>query len=411
MPRRPTRRDVLGTGALVGAGLLAGCTGDAGTESGGDPTETPAGEPTATEATAETETETPTEDPSYTVNISPMGDVTFDAVPENAMVYSGHYADMAVAFGHGDSINSLGFPEFFYEGFYDELPAVEFDKTGLTRLFNDGLDKELFYELDSDVHFMDPTWVLNVSAFGLDEADVEEIRENVGPWFGNRYSRAHSDPGVEEYEYYTAWELYGKVAQVYREEERYDALKAVRDELVAELKSNLPPESERPTVGLINYNPEEKTFSPYKIANDGFGVSHYRPLGIRDVFADSDRTYEQNYEATYDLEGMLEFDPDVLIENFSTGGSDAYDAMLELENDPVGKELTAVQNDRLYPGGSSLQGPIYNVFQLEMAAKQVYPEQFGEWRDFGEDGSYPDFGEDERLFDRERVNAIIAGEF
>lgn len=98
----PTRRYyVKYGGAVVSGGLLAGCAGDSDRES-----------PSKTTETA-TETETTTEDASYSVTMSPVGEVTFDAVPETAYVYSPHYADMAVAFGHGDAIASLGSPDAY----------------------------------------------------------------------------------------------------------------------------------------------------------------------------------------------------------------------------------------------------------------------------------------------------------
>jgi iron complex transport system substrate-binding protein len=67
-------------------------------------------------------------------------------------------------------------------------------------------------------------------------------------------------------------------------------------------------------------------------------------------------------------------------------------------------EVAAVTNDRIYPGGTAVQGPIVNMFQTEMVAKQLYPEEFGEWRGLGETP------EDERLFDRERVANIVNGD-
>jgi hypothetical protein len=66
--------------------------------------------------------------------------------------------------------------------------------------------------------------------------------------------------------------------------------------------------------------------------------------------------------------------------------------------------VSAVKNDRIYPGGTAVQGPIVNMFQTEMAAKQLYPEEFGEWQGLGE------APEDERLFDRQRVADIVNGE-
>lgn len=52
-----------------------------------------------------------------------------------------------------------------------------------------------------------------------------------------------------------------------------------------------------------------------------------------------------------------------------------------------------------------------NLFQLEMTAKQLFPERFGAWPGYGDGESYPEIPEAERLFDRERVTDIVAGEF
>jgi iron complex transport system substrate-binding protein len=67
-------------------------------------------------------------------------------------------------------------------------------------------------------------------------------------------------------------------------------------------------------------------------------------------------------------------------------------------------EVAAVTNDRIYPGGTAVQGPIVNMFQTEMVAKQLYPEEFGEWRGLGETP------EDEQLFDRQRISDIVNGD-
>jgi iron complex transport system substrate-binding protein len=44
------------------------------------------------------------------------------------------------------------------------------------------------------------------------------------------------------------------------------------------------------------------------------------------------------------------------------------------------------------------------MFQTEMAAKQLYPEEFGQWHGLGETP------EEEQLFDRQRVADIVNGE-
>ena len=75
-----------------------------------------------------------------------------------------------------------------------------------------------------------------------------------------------------------------------------------------------------------------------------------------------------------------------------------------IEDDPVAQKLTAVENDRFYAGGTAFQGPIFNLFQIEIAAKQIYPDEFGEFRGIGETL------ESERLFDRGRVSDIANGD-
>jgi hypothetical protein len=102
---KPTRRDYLkGGSALLAGGVLAGCTGsnrdDASTsanETGADTTS----EASTTADESQTESSNDAESP-YSVTMSPMGDVEFDTVPEDALVVFPQYADMAVALGHGD---------------------------------------------------------------------------------------------------------------------------------------------------------------------------------------------------------------------------------------------------------------------------------------------------------------------
>jgi ABC-type Fe3+-hydroxamate transport system substrate-binding protein len=400
----PTRRAYLKHGgAVVAGGLFAGCTSQA--DSGSTPTETS----TDASTTVETEAETATsEDERYSVTMAPMGEVEFDSVPERVVIYDSQWADHLVALGQQERIVSLGWPDSYYTGYYDELPGVSFDTSGLPGMWDGGLDKEQFYELDGDVHHIDPCRFTSFDS-GLDRADFEELEENVGLFFANRFSRAHSEPPewcLESYRYYTLWELLDKFAQVYQVRSRSQALTQVRDGMLDSVYAELPPEEGRPEVGLVVYNHDEESFSPYKLNAPGFGKAHTRPLRARDAFADSDRTYAENYEATYDLEGMLEVDPDVLLHNFDwTNPRERTEAFLALDEHPVGSELTAVENGRLYATGSALQGPIMNLFQLELSAKQIYPELFGQPPEPG--ASVP---EEQQLFDRQRVADIVNGD-
>lgn len=407
----PTRRTYLKYGgAVVGGGLLAGCTSDSKSSGEETPTNTDA-EATSSDATA-TESGGGDSGP-YSVTMSPMGTVEFESVPANVMVYSLLYADMAVAYGHGDAVNSLGFDSEAggntLDAYYERLDGVSFDREGLTQL-NTGsggvnIDKELFYELDSDLHMVDPALVLSFD--GWSKSDIDEIGETVAPWFGNTYSRQHSQPPKpyrDSYEYYTLWEIAEKVAAVFRERERYEALASVHDDLLGRIRSNLPPEDERPTVASVIFM--QGTFYPSKINTEGFANAHVRPLGATDAFAEGDVTYQ----TTYDYETMLKVDPDVILHKF--GVASYYDVAQISEaigDHPVGNKLTAVKNDAVYPSGNPVQGPIMNLFQLEMTAKQLYPEQFGEWPEYTDGSPYPEIPEDEQLFDRTRVANIVAG--
>ncbi|MCO8266988.1 ABC transporter substrate-binding protein [Haloferax sp. AB510] len=406
-----TRRAYLkGGGALLAGGLLAGCAGQNDADSSTDATETAAATAATTEASPEAETEA--EQAGYTVSMSPAGDVTFESVPEDVMVYNLVYADAAVAFGHGDAVNSLGFDSDAggrtLDAYYERLDGVSFDRSDLAQLNsgsgNVNIDKELVYELDSDLHLVDPALVASFD--GWDQSDVEEIREQVGPWFGNAYSRTHAqppEPYAADYEYYTLWEIVENVGQVFQEEDRFAALEAVHSDLLDTIQSDLPPESERPTVGVVIYMDE--TFYPTKINAPGFATSHIRPLGVTDAFAAGDVTFE----TSYDFETMLEIDPDVLLHSY---GIDSYYDVAStretLEDHPIGSELSAVRNDRVFPSGTPVQGPIMNLFQTEMTAKQLYPDRFGAWPEYT-GGAYPEIPEDEQLFDRERVADIING--
>lgn len=405
----PTRRDVIRSGgALVGGGLLAGCLG-------GDNSSTT---PTATEneqATTATDTATETNrqtEQSYSVTMAPGGTIEFEEPPTNVMVYNLLYADMAVAYGYEEAVNSLGFSTEVggaLDAFYERLDGVSFDYDSLTQL-NTGsgnltVDVELFYELDSDLHLVDPALVASFDGWSVD--DVTEITENIAPFFGNNYSRRNTEPPEAyrgDYEYYTLWEISEKVAQVFQAQQRYEALASIHDDLVTTIQSDLPSEADRPTVGSVLYMDE--TFYPAKINSPGFANAHLRPLGATDAFAEGD----VSYESAYDFETMLEIDPDIILHRYGYSYYDVAAIRDELADNAVGQQLSAVQNDHFYAGGNPLQGPVMNLFQIEMTAKQLYPEVFGEWATYT-DGPYPEIPDDEQLFDRQRVANIINGEF
>ncbi|MFD1640520.1 ABC transporter substrate-binding protein [Halohasta litorea] len=388
--RAPTRRETIRYGGtVVGGGLLAGCTGD---DSGS--------------TTQSTDSASAAADDSDTVSISPMGEVTLDSPPETVFTRLTHHAGMAFALGHGDSITAMHAPDYYdglWNQFVERLPGVSVDWTGLYSSWEPS--KEKLYDLDSDVHLADPAWITKQD--GWDKADIEEIATRVSPWFGNSLSDRHAEPAAayaEGYEYYTLWEQFELVAELFQEQARYDALADIHDELLSTIEADLPPESERPSAVMLASADIEQIYA-YTLSNPGFLTAHTRPFGARDAF---DGEVDSN--SVVDFETLLDADPDVI---FLLGGFEPETSLPErreaFRSDPVAAEITAVQDDRLYPQGARYQGPILNLFQLEMTAKQLFPDVFGVWPQYDE-GPYPDIPEDEQLFDRQRVADIINGE-
>ncbi|WP_435146343.1 ABC transporter substrate-binding protein [Halobaculum sp. P14] len=400
----PTRREyVKYGGAVVAGGLLAGCTDSA--DAGSSPTES------ATATNADTATDSPTpqsdSDGSYTVSMAPMGEVEFESVPKTVFTRLTHLAGMAFALGRGNDVNAMHAPDYYdalWNQFTPRLDGVTLDWSGLYSSWRPS--KEKLYELDSDVHLADPASVFALD--GWSQADIAEIRENVSPWFGNHFSHRHTAPPDEyadRYEYYTLWEQFEKVAQVFRERDRYDALAAIHDDLLATIEAELPAEADRPTVVMGGFSTPTEPYV-YNVDAPGFLTAHVRPFGLRDAFGDDVSSGDQ-----VDMEALLEADPDVIL---SLGGmhpgTDMAAIREALEDDPVGQQLSAVQNDRVYAQGARYQGPILNLFQLEMTAKQVFPSQFGEWPTY-ESGPYPEIPAEEQLFDRQRVADVITGDW
>jgi iron complex transport system substrate-binding protein len=381
----PTRRETIKYGAAVaGGGLLAGCTGDSSTDS-------PASNESEGESTADT---------GYSVTMEPTGEVTFEEVPERWTVYTEGYADMGVALGQSEGLVGIGQEAEYYTYIYDELPGVSVDTEGVTDLVTNDMSKEVLYELDSDVHFIDTGMLKNW--FDWSEGDIDEIDENVAPFLGNLgYRRSDA---WHDYRYYTMYETFEKVAEVFDERERYEAFEAFHDDYIAEVQRRLPPASDRPNVLLtFEFNDEPEAFSPYRLNDRGTNKKQWRDLGVADALAGTDIENLSTTERTkLDYEGLLDVDPDILLVRGHERKSRAefVDTVVAyMQDHPVGSELTAVQNDRVYRGGPLKQGPIQNLFLTERAAKQLYPEEFGAVTG------------DAELFDRQQVADIVTGEF
>lgn len=392
--RIPTRRETLrGGGALIAGGMLAGCASQGPVAS-------------STDTTSESATD-PSRGP-FTVSMAPMGDVEFDTPPERAFVVFPQYADMAVALGKGSTVNALYVPEMAgttMNHYYARLDDVSFDWEGLPDSLTDGVRKEQLYGLDSDVHFVDPAWLSTQNHWRRD--DIEDVQRDIAPMFGNFYSGTHAKPPVEyrdQYQYYGLWEMFGAVARIFQEEKRYQALADVHTSLLSTIEANLPPKAERPTAVRVTLS--DGQFYTYHLNSPGYWLADTRPLGAIDAFGDE----EWDQWGTVGYEAMLDADPDVILHLW--GMTPRYDMAKireTLEQHAVGRQLSAVQNDRVYAHGMRYQGPIMNLFQIEMTAKQLYPEVFGNWPGYTNGTHYPEIPTDERLFDRQRVADIVNG--
>ncbi|WP_101296630.1 ABC transporter substrate-binding protein [Halegenticoccus soli] len=386
------RRELLGIGAGALTTALAGCAGGDGESDGstGDGNESGGTGTTQQDGSGDG-------GGSYTVSMEPVGDVTFDAVPEKWLVYESGYADMGVALGQADGLLAVGNKPRYYTRYYDELDGVNVDLGSVNQLLGDSyqIDKELFYELDADVHLVDPNWLVKGSSFGLEQKDVDEIRENVAPFIGNTIFR-RTDSSWHTYRYYTMYEAFGKVAEVFQETERYEAFKSFHDDYVSRVQSELP--NERPNA-LLTFadgdQPEE--FSPYRLTDKGTNKKQFRDLGIEDALTGTGvKGLSTSDRGTIDYETMLEVDPDVLlVRGHETKTAEEFEntVLSFMKNHDVASELTAVKNDMVFRGGPIYQGPIQHLFTLERAATDLFPDTFS--------------GE---LFDRNEVAKIVAGD-
>ncbi len=381
---------LVSTGSLVALGSLAGCTSLIGSS---DDT---------TDSNASTESSG-----SYTGSMSPMGEVTFERPPTTIFTRLTHLAGMAFALGRGNDVNAMHAPEYYndlWNQYVARLDGVELDWSGLYSSWEPS--KEKLYELDSDVHLADPASVLALKNWS--QSDLDEIESNVAPWFGNALSDRNRRPPETysgEYTHYGLWELFEKVAQIFQAQQRYDALAAIHQEMLDTFEAKLPPESDRPTVAMLSSADLEEIYA-YPVDAPGFLTAHMRPLGAVNAYPDDISTSD-----TIDAEQLLAADPDVICYlGGMTPGTDIAAGRDRMRDDPVMGKIPAVKNDRVYAQGARYQGPILNLFQLEMTAKQLYPDQFGEWPGY-ESGPYPEIPAGEQLFDRGRVGTIINGSF
>ncbi|PSQ02379.1 Fe3+-hydroxamate ABC transporter substrate-binding protein [Halobacteriales archaeon QS_5_70_17] len=396
MRKDRTRREfVTASGALAGSALLAGCTGDSGGPSDGSGNGTESGDDQPTEAAGNAETTT--EGSGYSASMEPVGEVRLDSPPQKVAHYFPGYADMAVALGHGDTITSIGVPSRYHTDAYDELDGVSVDTESMTKLVGDsGIDREVFYDLDSDLHMIDPQWLVNNSFFGLEESDIQELSDAVAPFFGNAIFRRTDE--WHDYRYYTMYEAFEKVATVHGEEETFRAFKSFHDSFIEEVTGKLPPEGERPAALLcFAADDQPEKFSPYRLSDQGTNKKQFHDLGIGDALAETGiEGLSTTDRGQIDYETMLEVDPEsILVRGHEDKSEEEFrnTVLAFMKDHDVASDLTAVQEGRVFRGGPIYEGPVHNLFLTERFAKLYFPDAFDE-------------GE---LFDRGRVSEIVTG--
>jgi len=381
-----TRRNYLRYSVgVVTAGLLAGCSGG----SGSNTTDT-----TTQEAATDTEsaTATPEGSGSYSVEIVPVGEVTFESVPETWVANNGSWADMGIALGL-DAPKGVWLPSRYHTQYYDEIPGVSVDKSGITKLWGDGgVGKEQFHALDADVHVFDPNFLLNRGTWK--QTDVDELQNQVGPIFGNSiFSRNYA--WHDGYRYYTLYEAFEKLAQVFQRTDRYEAFEQIHEDFQANLAPVVPGRSERPSAAVVwGGGDQPEKFYPYVI-DEGTSFKHLNDLKVKDALANTEVKDFHSSRGSIDFETLLEVDPEVLLvrgqeAKTATEFRDTVVAFMEDHN--IASELTAVSNGDVYRAGPLYQGPITNLLVTERLAGTLYDV-------------------DEELFDKQRVADVVHGEF
>ncbi|MCU4799878.1 ABC transporter substrate-binding protein [Halobacteria archaeon HArc-gm2] len=389
---RRTRRNVLRTSAsLAAVGGLAGCSQD---DTGSAATENDVESETATGTPAETASST---ESGYSVTMKPVGTVDFEAVPETWATYCQGYADMGIALGQAEGLLSVGYKPRLHTKWYDELDGVSVDKEGLQALYQGGIDKELFYSMDADVHVVDPNWLSN-NFKGWEQSDVDDIADEVSPFIGNLIFRQTDE--WHDYRYYTMYEAFETVAEVFQEQERYQAFADLHEEYVrGRVADKLPEGDDAVEAAILHAAGEEpEKFAPNRLESSGTALKHVRDLNVQDAFVGTEvQGLSSTNRTKIDFETLLDVDPPVLLVKGHEAKStqEFQDTVVaHFENHDVGASLTAVQEGRIFRGGPVYQGPIHNLFLVERLAKNLYPDTFS--------------GE---LFDRQRVADIVTGEF
>ncbi|ELZ18620.1 ferrichrome-binding protein [Haloterrigena salina JCM 13891] len=373
---------MLASGAGLLAATAAGCTGNPNTD----------------------EDDPESDGESYTVTVEPVGSHTFESVPESYAVIPSVWMDIGMALGkQPDAVASFDRAPLKY---YDVLPDVSLDQDAVTILAGEaeeGYDKENFYDADVDVHLIDPQALQFFANWS--EEDIQEIEDATGPFLGTtiRFESDALTSGEEPpYDLYGAFE---KGAEIFQRQEQFEAWESFYEDFIGEIQSRLPPEEERPSVAAIwrGVNPDSGEFRIAEVNAQANNTRTYRELGLKDAFEGRIPDGPIGYEE------LLDVDPDYIgaVGSLTSLSHEEFvDTVIEpFEEDSNGRSLSAVRNGNVVRTGGQYMGPIVDLYSTEALAKQVYPDEFGEWP-----GAVGDVPEDERLFDRGDLADIINGD-
>lgn len=354
--------------------------------------------------------------------LEPCGEVILKEEPQRIVTFNHNHNDMLETFGWGDRVIGTGYPKSFYYAFYKEIPNFNWEvrkENGNLQFFQyqpaGTFDKELFYKMNPDIIHIDPNRLGRMKGWTME--DVEEIKQNIAPFFDNNATMLGDDAvnrnwGVFSGQTYYTFEEYTRAFyKLYNQVERGEALLDFIHDMekrVQERIKNVP----KPRLAILRWKGNEITRVGI---NSGIEHLQYRTLQVRDAFKGQEYKVLPKVEdksilmGRLDLEGLLAIDPDIIImpyiiytfENDNHIMSKPWETLLSMKDDPIGQKLSAFKNDRVYPGGILMQGPIFYCFQLEMAAKQIYPEVFGEWH---KDHKY---SKEEELFSRKELSLLL----
>ncbi len=180
--------------------------------------------------------------------MAPVGEVEFESVPKTWVANNGSWADMGIALGL-EPPKAVWLTDRYHTQYYDAIDGLSVDKSDMVSLYQDGVSKELFYQLDADVHVMDPNFLMNRFK-GWKRKDVDELEQNIAPLFGNCIYAQHYT-WHDSYRYYTLMEGFEKLSKVFKRHDRYEAFADLHADFQSNVSDVVPKKGERPSAAVV----------------------------------------------------------------------------------------------------------------------------------------------------------------